>query len=164
MTNVMDCPTKVIVFFPRLRLENKNWIQDPDTQWTRIYQVSQQVLDVDLAKKKNSQNHKRRKIRESLFTFCLAEQISLQFDEFFDKKNHNRILRIWDFLFKKLSIRMDDVYQWSFFLLHAKENGWVVVSDQEEYDQTILDPENYVNHGRQVADGFRWEFDTKHAK
>ena len=59
---------------------------------------------------------------------------------------------------------MDDVYQWSFFLLHAKENGWVVVSDQEEYDQTILDPENDVNYGRQVADGLRWEFDTKHAK
>ena len=53
MTNVMDCPTKVIVFFPRLRLENKNWIQDPDTQWTRIYQnqVSQQVLNMDLGKK-----------------------------------------------------------------------------------------------------------------
>ena len=26
-------------------------------------------------KKKNSQNHKRRKIRESLFTFCLAEHL-----------------------------------------------------------------------------------------
>ena len=44
------------------------------------YQVFQQVLDMNLAKV--FQNHKRQKIRQSLFTIIEGVQISIQFDEF----------------------------------------------------------------------------------
>ena len=45
--------------------------------------MSQQVLDRESVKK--SKNHKMRKIRESLFTFCVLsiDLLSFQFDEFF---------------------------------------------------------------------------------
>ena len=54
----------------------------------KTFRVSQQVLERDLeAEKKTSQNHKKRKIRESLFT------LFLQIDEFFMAKNV-KILRL----------------------------------------------------------------------
>ena len=49
----------------------ENWI--PQILWKFMYQVSQQVLDY----------LEGEKIRKSLFTFDLAVQISLQFDDFF---------------------------------------------------------------------------------